>query len=220
MCLLSFAVRLLRVAGEAFFFFELNRLFGRLVTGSTAHRTRSIRVAERAVLQHVRVPMRTVRVSLPSSVQIDTIVAGMAAVDSRAHGDKPLVLLHGHSMAAASFFRNIDHFLNMGFTSVFIPDLSGWASSSRPCFNGQHIIHALDFFLNPFHHWSAELCIARFMLLGHSLGAYLEYKYSLLYPFRVTALVLTSPAAIARRTPVSLALCLLFLRNDFSRMVD
>lgn len=214
MIIIRQALRLLRLASELLFCFEVNRFLGRAVKGPIRHRLLAMRHAESALLQQVRAKTTTVEISLPTGIRIHTIIAGAAITDPQAPGPRPLVLLHGHSMAAAFFFRNIDHFLDMGFSSVFIPDLPGWGSSSRPRFQGT-LDAALDFFLTPFNHWIQSIQLSTFALCGHSMGAYLAHEFTIRAPHVVTRLILASPAAITRHMPLSTALWFAFTPQRF-----
>lgn len=217
MNLVNLALRLLRLAGEALFIFEVNRFLGRAVKGPIRHRTRSLPRVEAALLRQVRAPLRVHPVTLPSGLVLHTVVAGAAATrDSPQHpGPNPLVLLHGHSMAGAFFAGNIDALLDMGYSSVFVPDLPGWGRSSRPRFVGEHAEHAVDFFLAPLVTWLDMLGLPAFALCGHSLGAYLAHEYAVRHPARVRRLILASPAAITRHTPVPLAAWFAFTPQRF-----
>lgn len=208
--LVRLALRLLRFAGESFFCFELNRFLGRTVCGSIRHRAGALRHAEANLLRHVRAPIRTSYVQVPCGLRLYTIVAGCK--DDKPDLSNPIVLLHGHSMGGATFFKNFDDFLEMGYSVVFALDLPGWARSSRPryqCGRDQldRNCSALDFFLTPFKQWLSSLGLSRFALMGHSLGAYLAHEYTLRAPpHTVTSLILEAPAAVSRRTPLAQAI--------------
>ncbi|CDF35496.1 unnamed protein product [Chondrus crispus] len=103
----------------------------------------------------------------------------------------------------------------MGYSSIFVPDLPGWGCSSRPTFRGQQVGHAVEFFLTPLVTWLDSLSLAQFTLCGHSLGAYLAHEYTSRHPARVRRLILASPAAITRHTPVSLAAWFSFTPQRF-----
>lgn len=219
MNLVNFALRLLRLAGEALFLFEINRFLGRAVKGPIRHRTRSLPRVEATLLRQVRAPLLIRPVTLPSGLVIHTLVAGAAAApshDAAQHpGSNPLVLLHGHSMAGAFFAGNIDALIDIGYSSVFVPDLLGWGRSSRPKFIGQRAEEAVDFFLSPLVTWLDILSLPTFVICGHSLGAYLAHEYASRYPQRVRRLILTSPAAITRHTPVRTAAWFAFTPQRF-----
>ena len=220
------ALRLLRIAGEALFCFEVNRFLGRAVGGCIKYRRHSLRKAEQILLQNVNAPVITFDITLSSGIRIHTLVAGAAVIKPLKtnqkscinfdhHGGKPLVLLHGHSMAATFFFRNIDHFLEMGYTTLYCLDLPGWGSSSRPIFKGTNSDDAVNFFLEPFREWISKMKLSNFTLCGHSLGAYIAHEFTSRYPTYVNHLILTSPAAILRHTPFSQALWFAFTPQRF-----
>lgn len=253
------ALRLLRCAGEAFFFYEVNRFLGRAVRGSTRHRIRALPAAEALLLRTVRAPLHATYIVLPTGMRLYTIIAGppakaanegrpICAWDAEVKfessycsasssvasftscsisstsstssssssssriqlidpGSNPLVLLHGHSMGGATFFRNIDDFLNMGFSSVYALDLPGWGRSTRPRFATRNVDHAVDFFLTPVIQWLRALRLTSFTLIGHSLGGYLAHEYTLRAPRgTVKRLVMIAPAAVSRHTPFGRAL--------------
>lgn len=248
--LVQCTLRVLRCAGEVFFFFELNRFLGHIVSGSLRHRIKQLSAAEAQLLHNVRAPLHTTYIVLPSGVRIYTIIAGPPAHDanagypvcspstgakaepvwvptwrspqgstsvlpscSTAHempidpGPNPIVLLHGHSMGGATFFRNIDDFLDMGFSSVYIPDLPGWGRSTRSRFSTCDVDSAVDFFLVPITQWLHSLRLSKFTVVGHSLGAYVAHEFALRAPvYMVKHLILIAPAAVCRRTPLSLSI--------------
>lgn len=197
MNIVHLALGLLRIAGEALFLFELNRVLGALVVGGRESRARTVQRAESSLLSCSRTCKKKVKVVLADGTVIQTLVAGPEGT--------PLVLLHGHSMCAAFFFRNFDALVDMGF-HVYAPDLPGWGSSSRPLFNGQCAKDGVAFYADRIYEWLDVLGLQRFVLCGHSLGAYLAHEIALKRPDSVQRLVLTSPAAIMRGIPFSRAL--------------
>lgn len=185
------------------FCLEVNRLLGRALQGPSRNRKRAMYDAEARLLLHVRAPVHTSYVTLPSGLRLYTIVVGKG--DARAKRRNPIVLLHGHSMGGAMFFRNFDDLLQMGYSAVYTLDLPGWARSSRPRFRGHRDTCPVDFFLGPFSQWLHQLDLTRFTLLGHSLGAYLAHEFAIGHPHAVSRLILTAPAAVTRRTPFAQA---------------
>lgn len=161
----SVSLGLLRVAANALFCFEFNRLLGRATKGSIMHRRRQLPHVEASLLARVVAPVSSMHVTLPSGIRIHTIVAGRTAAriqaatlssacssstssgddSSRQHekychmydddDNNPIVLFHGHSMGGVTFYRNVDDLLRLGFTSVYMPDLPGFGRSSRVVFH-------------------------------------------------------------------------------------
>lgn len=197
-----------RVAAEALFLHELNRLLGRAAAGTAVHRRSALRAAEEALLRGVRASVETRTVRLPCGVSIHTIIARpLPASSNSSRDDHPIVLLHGHSMAGATFWRNLDDLLAQGYTSVYAPDLPGFGQSSRPRFRGDGRPEAgVAFFLRPLAQWVTALRLGTFTLLGHSLGSYIAHEYAAVHGARVRRLVLVAPAAVTRRTKLAVAL--------------
>lgn len=221
--LVRLALRLLRLAGEAFFCFEVNRFLGRAVRGAIRHRLHMLPEAEAHLLGCVRAPVFCVTVTLPNQLCLHTVIAGSCAkqlsetqdLSTLDVGENPLVLLHGHSMAAAHFSRNLDDLLAQGYSAILAPDLPGWGRSSRPLFSGHSVHEAVSFFVSPLHMWADKLGLTRFTLLGHSLGAYVAHELAVHEPLRVSRLILTAPAAVERVAPFKRALWFLFTPQRF-----
>lgn len=195
------AVRLslfvLRVASHATFFLEAQRVLLRLLRPlSRDHLCR----AEARVLSQVRSPLQHLFISDGNGHRIHVIHA------SQTNRNAPsIVLLHGHSMSAAFWYRNIDDLVAMGYR-VYAVDLLGWGRSARPLFRGRSATEAIDWFLHSLSGVIDGLHLASFTLVGHSLGAYLSMEYTKRTPHRVDQLVMVSPAASVRSIPVSRAL--------------
>lgn len=113
-----------------------------------------------------------------------------------AGGGKVMVLLHGHSMSGAFYYRNLDDMVAMGYM-VYAVDLLGWGRSDRPVFEGK-IESMLEWYLETLERWRINMGISDFVLVGHSLGAYLAATYANRFQERVAKLVLICPAAIVR----------------------
>lgn len=125
---------------------------------------------------------------------------------NRESDERPaIVLLHGHSMSASFYFRNLDDFVSLGYR-VFAIDLLGWGRSARPRFRGTTIEHTIEWYMESLSGWVSSMPLpSRFVLLGHSLGAYLALEFTKRYPQRIDRLVLISPAAIAKSIPIKRA---------------
>lgn len=121
-------------------------------------------------------------------------------------GPNPVVLLHGHSMGGATWFKNIDDLVHLGFTDIYAPDLPGWGRSCRPRYQASGANGALDYFLVPLVKWLDAVGLSQFVMIGHSLGAYLAHELARLRPSSIRKLVMVAPAAVTRHTPLNLAL--------------
>lgn len=189
--LVRFALRALRAVAEGVFFLEAQRVLLRLVrpTGARVLARIEARLLSGVAVRHVWVRAGAHR--------LHTLVAG--------EGDAVMVLLHGHSMSAAFWYRNIDDMVALGYR-VYAVDLLGWGRSDRPQFVGACVDDTLRWYLESFAAWVATLGLHDFTLVGHSLGAYLAMEYAKLAPESVSRLVLISPAAITSKISLNRAL--------------
>jgi pimeloyl-ACP methyl ester carboxylesterase len=191
--LVKLALALLRVVSHGALFLEAQRLAGRLVRPtSSAH----LAATEATLLSGVSTPLSSHAAAAPD---------GLRTLSTPRGGDRPaLVLLHGHSMSAAFYFRNFDDLARTH--AVYAPDLLGWGRSSRPRPAARTPADAVEFYVASLAAWAGDLGLTEFVLLGHSLGAYIAFEFAKRYPAAVTSLVLISPAAIARELPLFRAL--------------
>lgn len=143
--------------------------------------------------------IRTLSVSKDSSSQNTTV---------------PLVLLHGFGSAIGLWVLNLDSLSDR--RSIYALDLLGFGRSSRPKFSSSaevveaeyvesksHLPPAVIFYIwyGNFHiitisgieKWRQHVGLERFVLLGHSLGAYLASSYALAHPERIAHLILADP---------------------------
>lgn len=188
------ALRALRAAAEFGFFLEAQRLLLRFVRPSSPATLSRI---EDSILSLPKTPVRRRYVDAGGH-QLHTLVAG----DENA---PKVVVLHGHSMSAAFYFRNFDDLVALGYC-VYAVDLLGWGRSERPPFRGDTADDSVNWYLNSFTGWLDSMKLTDFVLMGHSLGAYLALEYAKRVPEAVQKLVLISPAACARKIPLRRAL--------------
>lgn len=194
--LVRFSLSLLRVAVQASLFLEAQRLLLRLIRPT--HHTILAR-AEAAVLRRVRSHLLHRWVSDGHGNLIHVLEAPGTSPTRQ-----PIVLLHGHSMSAAFWARNLDDLVSLGY-KVYALDLLGWGRSERPRFRGKTADDALDWYLPSLAGVLRNLALDKFTLVGHSLGAYLALEYTKRTSESVDHLVLVAPAASARPIPVSRA---------------
>lgn len=71
-----------------------------------------------------------------------------------------------------------------------------WPPGTPDRLTRRRVEAAEEFFLDSFEAWRRAMKIDRFILIGHSLGAYLSLSYTLRHPEQVDRLVLVSPAAM------------------------
>lgn len=169
--LVRISLALLRLATHAIFFLEAQRLLLRLVRPS-GHK-QLIRL-EDGLLQTVRSRLRH-RWLTDANGNTIHVLEFDDGCDQTAD-DRVAVLLHGHSMSAAFWYRNVDHLVMLGFR-VFAVDILGWGQSSRPRFSGSSPDDAVAWYISSLSFiLSSTLHLSHITLIGHSLGAYLTME--------------------------------------------
>mmetsp|Transcript_28222 Transcript_28222/g.21094 ORF Transcript_28222/g.21094 Transcript_28222/m.21094 type:complete len:156 (+) Transcript_28222:78-545(+) len=109
-----------------------------------------------------------------------------------------LIITHGYGVGAASFFRMFadlaEHFHIIAF------DLMGMGCSGRPPFTCATPEEAEEFFLVPMRRFIQKLELKRkYVLAGHSLGAFLSTIYALRFREEISQLILLSPVGVPER---------------------
>jgi len=105
--------------------------------------------------------------------------------------DDVLILVHGYGGNGIAFVKMLKD-LSKRF-KVYCVDLLGLGLSSRPKFEDDNAEASIDYFLDGFEGWRKALNIEKFVLGGHSMGAYLSGLYTARVPTRVEKLYMFSP---------------------------
>jgi len=105
-------------------------------------------------------------------------------------GRTPLVLVHGFGCGIVQFYKNLDHLHSD--RRLYALDLPGFARSTRIPFPAD-AEGAESEFVEALERWREGVGLDEFILLGHSLGAFLSLSYSMKYPSRVRHLILNDP---------------------------
>ncbi|XP_072144153.1 (Lyso)-N-acylphosphatidylethanolamine lipase-like isoform X2 [Dermacentor andersoni] len=110
--------------------------------------------------------------------------------DEEADGALPLVLVHGYLCGAALWVLNLEALSRR--RRVYAIDLLGFGKSSRPALSSDagmaeaQLAQALE-------GWRCQMGLERFVLLGHSFGAFVASAYTLRRPEHVAHLILEDP---------------------------
>lgn len=106
-------------------------------------------------------------------------------------------MLHGFGAGVALWVMNIDDLAKN--QKVYGIDVLGFGRSSRPQFPENKA--AEELFMYSLEEWRKDRNIEKFILLGHSFGAYLASSYTLKYPARVRHLILADPWGLPEKNP-------------------
>ena len=93
----------------------------------------------------------------------------------------PLVMMHGFGCGLGTYYRNYD-----GLHSerrLLAMDVLGFGRSSRVNFTPD-ADKAEEEFVDSIERWRQSLGLEKFILLGHSFGAFLACSYAMKYPAR------------------------------------
>ncbi|WP_394842721.1 alpha/beta hydrolase [Pendulispora brunnea] len=117
-------------------------------------------------------------------------MAYMDVAPSGAPNGRTIVLLHGKNFSGFYFRRVIEAFRGEGYR-VVVPDQVGFGKSSRPdiAYSFHGLAHNTKQLLD-------ALGIQRAVILGHSMGGMLAMRFALLYPEKVSELVLEDPIGL------------------------
>ena len=102
----------------------------------------------------------------------------------------PLVLLHGFGAGFLQFYKNLDHLHEE--RRLLALDLPGFGRSTRVSFTprAEEVEEEMVAHLET---WRRVMGLERFILLGHSLGAFFACSYAIRHPNRVHHLILVDP---------------------------
>ena len=102
----------------------------------------------------------------------------------------PLVMIHGFGCGIPQFYKNFDHLHSN--RKLYAIDLPGFARSTRVNFTPDAEKCEQEF-VDYIEKWREGVGLEKFILLGHSLGAFLSCCYTMQHPNRVRHLILDDP---------------------------
>lgn len=109
-----------------------------------------------------------------------------------------IVLVHGYGATGVFYYKMIEELRNS--FHVFAIDMWGFGQSSRPKISDYSFENCCSFFLEPFEEWRKSLELEDFVLVAHSMGAFLMSQYMKLKEPPVKMLYLISPAGFTIKT--------------------
>ena len=130
---------------------------------------------------------------------VRTFQIGMNQNNSKPPKEK-MVIIHGYGGTAIMFWPVMKD-LAEDYHLILVDQL-GKGSSSRPEFTYENANDATDFLVGWVEKWRQTIGILneKFILCGHSLGAYVSGHYTKRYPQYVKKLLLLSPFGVPKRT--------------------
>jgi pimeloyl-ACP methyl ester carboxylesterase len=120
----------------------------------------------------------------------DVRMAYMDVAPSAAPNGRAVVLFHGKNFGGY-YFRNVAQALSAAGFRVILPDQVGWGKSSKP-----NVHYSFQMLAANTARLLDSLGIGKTAVLGHSTGGMLAVRFALMYPERVTHLVLEDPIGL------------------------
>jgi pimeloyl-ACP methyl ester carboxylesterase len=117
-------------------------------------------------------------------------MAYMDVSPSGAPNRRAIVLMHGKNFGGY-YWRDVAQELAAAGYRVIVPDQIGWGKSSKP-----DIRYSFQLLAANTAHLLDTLGIEKVTLVGHSTGGMLAVRFALMYPARVTQLVLEDPIGL------------------------
>jgi pimeloyl-ACP methyl ester carboxylesterase len=152
--------------------------------------------AEKRILAPVKSTYQSEMVNIGDGSHIRSI--SIKPTETKSHSAIPLVLVHGFGGGIGIWIKNLDTLSR--HRPIYAFDLIGFGRSSRPSFS-QCPIEAEGQFVDSIEKWRAAVGLEKFILLGHSMGAYLASAYAMKFPERVEHIVLADPWGFPEQPP-------------------
>ena len=107
-------------------------------------------------------------------------------------------MIHGFGCGIPQFYKNFDHLHSN--RKLYAIDLPGFARSTRVNFTPDAEKCEQEF-VDYIEKWREGVGLEKFILLGHSRGAFLSCAYAMRHPSRVRHLILDDPWGFPERPP-------------------
>lgn len=122
------------------------------------------------------------------------------STDSSGDGE-PIILLHGFLASSKYWNRLTPHLLKEGYRVITI-DLLGFGNAPKPT----TIRYSYDDHIAHIHSVIQSVGVTHFTLVGHSMGALLASRYSIIHPENVRSLLLLHPPLFKNRAEANTSL--------------
>ncbi|XP_071785530.1 (Lyso)-N-acylphosphatidylethanolamine lipase-like [Asterias amurensis] len=167
-----------------------NRTWGRWSPTSA----KLLQQAEESILSCIKTKYEGKFVPITSEDKLWTIKLN----PSEASDKTPVVLVHGFASGVGLWSLNLDALSEKQPLYAF--DMLGFGRSSRPKMPNDPELAEKEF-VDAMEKWRSKVGIEKMVLVGHSLGGYLTYSYSIQHPERVQHLVLADPWGFSEKPP-------------------
>jgi len=117
-------------------------------------------------------------------------MAYMDVPPSGAPNGRAVVLMHGKNFGGY-YWRDVAQTLSTAGFRVIVPDQIGWGKSTKP-----DIRYSFQLLAANTAHLLDTLGIQNVVVIGHSTGGMLAVRFALMYPDRVTQLVMEDPIGL------------------------
>jgi pimeloyl-ACP methyl ester carboxylesterase len=127
---------------------------------------------------------------LPFHVEGQDLLMAYMEVPAQNPNGRAVLLLHGKNFGGY-YWSGVIQTLSAAGYRVVVPDQIGWGKSSKP-----NIRYSFQLLAANTAHLLDTLGISRVAVLGHSTGGMLAARFALMFPERVTHLILEDPVGL------------------------
>ncbi len=128
---------------------------------------------------------------LPLTIEGQNLrMAYMDVPPSAPANGRTVVLMHGKNFGGY-YWRNVVQWLSAAGYRVIVPDQIGWGKSSKP-----EIRYSFQLLAANTAQLLDSLGVGKIAVVGHSTGGMVAVRFALMYPERVTQLILEDPVGL------------------------
>jgi pimeloyl-ACP methyl ester carboxylesterase len=126
-----------------------------------------------------------------TSQKLPLAMAYLDILPEGAPNGSTVVLLHGKNFCAATWDKTIRALAAAGYR-VVVPDQIGFCKSSKP----EHYQYSFQQLAANTHALLAKIGVQKPIVMGHSTGGMLAFRYALMYPQDTKAIVAVNPIGL------------------------